>query len=208
MVRRLRKELPRVEYKIDYGSSVDLIRGYKWKELNLRQRIWLELLKDYDIDNLCHPGKANVVVDALSRKSMCSLDHSEAHQRPLTKEVHRLASLEVRLTDSSEGVVIVQNRAESSLYVEVKEKQYKDPLLVQLKEGIHKHKTMAFSLGTDDGTLRYQGQLCVPNFMLKMPLYGNIMFTTLWSMLFSYCDTSLSYGYIVRTGFWDSLTDV
>ena len=34
---------------------------------------------------------------------------------------------------------------------------------MQLKEGIHKHKTMAFSLGMDDGTLRYQGRLCVPN---------------------------------------------
>ena len=47
--------------------------------------------------------------------------------------------------------------------VEVKEKQYNDLLLVQLKEGIHKHKTMAFSLGLDDGILRYQRRLCVPN---------------------------------------------
>ncbi|WMV32659.1 hypothetical protein MTR67_026044, partial [Solanum verrucosum] len=39
------------------------------RELNLRQRRWLELLKDYDVDILYHPGKANVVVDALSRKS-------------------------------------------------------------------------------------------------------------------------------------------
>ncbi|XP_070046470.1 uncharacterized protein [Nicotiana tomentosiformis] len=45
----------------------------------------------------------------------------------------------------------------------VKEKQYSDPLLVQLKDGIHKDKTMSFSLGMDDGTLRYQGRLCVPN---------------------------------------------
>ncbi|XP_070041108.1 uncharacterized protein [Nicotiana tomentosiformis] len=36
-------------------------------------------------------------------------------------------------------------------------------MLVQLKEGIHKHRTTAFSLGMDDGTLRYQGRLCVPN---------------------------------------------
>ncbi|WMV38677.1 hypothetical protein MTR67_032062, partial [Solanum verrucosum] len=37
------------------------------KELNLRQRRWLELLKDYDMSILYHPGKANVVADALSR---------------------------------------------------------------------------------------------------------------------------------------------
>nr|GFB94645.1 hypothetical protein [Tanacetum cinerariifolium] len=39
------------------------------RELNMRQRRWLELLKDYDTNIQYHPGKANVVVDALSRKS-------------------------------------------------------------------------------------------------------------------------------------------
>ncbi|GKB95234.1 putative reverse transcriptase domain-containing protein [Tanacetum coccineum] len=38
------------------------------KELNLRQRRWIELLSDYDCEIWYHPGKANVVVDALSRK--------------------------------------------------------------------------------------------------------------------------------------------
>ncbi|GJZ97060.1 putative reverse transcriptase domain-containing protein [Tanacetum coccineum] len=38
------------------------------KELNMRQRRWLELLSDYDCDIRYHPGKANVVTDALSRK--------------------------------------------------------------------------------------------------------------------------------------------
>ncbi|XP_070050567.1 uncharacterized protein [Nicotiana tomentosiformis] len=86
-----------------------------------------------------------------------------AYQKPLAKGVLRLSSLGVRFVDSSEGGVIVQNRGESSLVVEVKEKQYNNPLLVQLKEGIHEHKTMAVSLGMGDGSLRYQGWLCVPN---------------------------------------------
>jgi hypothetical protein len=38
-------------------------------DLNMRQRRWLELIKDYDLEVHYHPGKANVVADALSRKS-------------------------------------------------------------------------------------------------------------------------------------------
>jgi hypothetical protein len=38
--------------------------------LNLRQRKWLELIKDYDLGINYHPGKANVVADALSRGLM------------------------------------------------------------------------------------------------------------------------------------------
>jgi hypothetical protein len=41
-------------------------------DLNLRQRRWLELIKDYDLEINYHPGKANVVEDALSRKKYCN----------------------------------------------------------------------------------------------------------------------------------------
>jgi len=40
------------------------------KEMNMRQRKWLELLKDYDMEDKYHPGKENVVADALSRASI------------------------------------------------------------------------------------------------------------------------------------------
>jgi hypothetical protein len=41
-------------------------------DFKMRQRRWLELIKDYDLEVHYHPGKANVVVDALSRKSQCN----------------------------------------------------------------------------------------------------------------------------------------
>ena len=47
------------------------------KDLNFRQRRWLELFKDYDYIIDYHPGKANVVADALSRKMICALSLKE-----------------------------------------------------------------------------------------------------------------------------------
>jgi hypothetical protein len=41
-------------------------------DLNMRQRRWLELIKDYELEVHYHPGKANVVADALSRKGHCN----------------------------------------------------------------------------------------------------------------------------------------
>jgi hypothetical protein len=37
----------------------------------MRQQRWLELIKDYDLEIQYHPGKANVVADALSHKASC-----------------------------------------------------------------------------------------------------------------------------------------
>jgi hypothetical protein len=60
-----------------FGSRFDVFSDHKslkylfdQKELNMRQRRWLEFLKDYDFGLNYHPGKANVVADALSRKSL------------------------------------------------------------------------------------------------------------------------------------------
>ena len=50
----------------------------------------MELLKDYDCTILYHPGKANVVVDALSYKSMGSLAHIIKMRRPLIGEIHKI----------------------------------------------------------------------------------------------------------------------
>ncbi|KAH0778029.1 hypothetical protein KY290_009440 [Solanum tuberosum] len=106
-------------------------------------------------------GKANVVADSLSRLSMGSTAHIEEGRKELAKDVHRLACLGVRFTDSIEGGIAVTSRAESSLMSEVKEKQDQDPILLELKENVQKQRVLAFEQG-GDGVLRFQGRLCVP----------------------------------------------
>ncbi|WMV45902.1 hypothetical protein MTR67_039287, partial [Solanum verrucosum] len=69
--RQLRKhEKNYPTHDLELAKSLQYI--FRQKELNLRQGRWLKLLKDYDMDILYHPGKANVVADALSRRSMGS----------------------------------------------------------------------------------------------------------------------------------------
>ena len=90
-------------------------------------------MNDYDMSVLYHPGKANVVADALFRMSMGSVSHIEDSRKKLAQEIHDLTRLSIRLVDSSEGGVCVLSNSESSLVFEVKEKQDKDPSLVKIK---------------------------------------------------------------------------
>ena len=77
-----------------YGQSCEIYTDHKslkyifdQRDLNLRQRRWFELLKDYDYIILYHLGKANIVVDAVSRKSMGSLAHIAVQKRQMVREV-------------------------------------------------------------------------------------------------------------------------
>ncbi|WMV25309.1 hypothetical protein MTR67_018694 [Solanum verrucosum] len=97
-----------------YGVHADVFTDHKslqyvftQKELNLRQIRWLEFLKDYDMSVHYHPGKANVLADALSRLSMGSVAHVEEERKELAKDVHRLARLRVHLMSILGGGVTV-----------------------------------------------------------------------------------------------------
>ena len=83
-----------------YEVHIDVFTDHKslqyvftQKELNLRQRRWLELLKDYDMNVLYHPDKDNVVAAALSRMTMVSVFHLYKAKKDPAREVHRLARL-------------------------------------------------------------------------------------------------------------------
>ena len=70
----------------------------------MRKRRWIELLKDYDFTIEYHPGKANVVADALSRKSSGNLSHIHSVRIPLLLE---LRALNVELAQGEKGALVV-----------------------------------------------------------------------------------------------------
>jgi hypothetical protein len=59
-------------------------------ELNMRQRRWLELIRDYYLEVHYHPGKANVVADALSRKVHCNCLPVESYSETLGEDLRKL----------------------------------------------------------------------------------------------------------------------
>jgi hypothetical protein len=77
-----------------YGQKCDIYTDHKslkyiftQSKLNMRQRRWLELIKDYELEIHYHPGKANVVADDFSQKSQVNM--LAAHPMPyeLAKEL-------------------------------------------------------------------------------------------------------------------------
>ncbi|XP_070009503.1 uncharacterized protein [Nicotiana sylvestris] len=150
--RRVRGELSKAQDSFDYSPSI----GIAFR--------WLELLKDYNITILYHSGKTNVVVDALSRRaeSLGSLAYLQATERPMALDVLALAIQFVRLDISEPSRVLACVVSRSSLYDSIRECQYDDPHLLVLKDTVQHGDAKEITIG-DDGALRIQGRLCVPN---------------------------------------------
>ncbi|KAK1670414.1 hypothetical protein QYE76_058573 [Lolium multiflorum] len=126
------------------------------KELNMRQRRWLELIKDYNLSLQYHPGKANVVADALSRKSYVNCLSTEELPEDLCKGLKDL-SLEV----VPEGYV-ASVRVQHTLMDRIKETQKGDEDIEKIKENLKEEKAKGFS-EDEQGTVWFGKQIYVAN---------------------------------------------
>jgi hypothetical protein len=73
-----------------YTDHTSLEYIFTQSELNMRQRRWLELIKDYELEIHYHPGKANVVADALSCKASFHCLTIETSDITLCQEMEKL----------------------------------------------------------------------------------------------------------------------
>jgi hypothetical protein len=86
-----------------YTDHKSLKYIFTQKDLNLRQRCWLELIKDYDLEIHYHLGKANLVADALSRKEHVHSTIVVQLPDELAKDFERL---NLGIVTHTEGVTI------------------------------------------------------------------------------------------------------
>nr|ABA98065.2 retrotransposon protein, putative, Ty3-gypsy subclass [Oryza sativa Japonica Group] len=124
-------------------------------ELNMRQRRWLELIKDYDLGIHYHPGKANVVADALSRKAYCNVAQIRPDQDHLCRELEKL-----RLTVVQSGVP-ASLTVHPTLESQIREAQKDDEGIKELIKRIQEKKDTNFSID-DQGTVWCGPRICVP----------------------------------------------
>ncbi|XP_070023211.1 uncharacterized protein [Nicotiana sylvestris] len=109
-------------------------------------------------------GKANIVFDALSRKAerMGSLAYLPVTRRPLAMDVQALANRFARLDVLQPSQVLPYVLAQSSLLEHIKAHQFDDPNLLVLKDTALQDGAKEVMIG-DDGVMRLQGWICVPN---------------------------------------------
>jgi ribonuclease HI len=125
------------------------------KDLNLRQRRWLELIKDYDLDIQYHPGKANVVADALSRKGQTNMLIGHLLPQELCWE---MAQLNLGIVTSSETLTL---EIESTLEQDIRKGQLTDDKIAEYRKLITLGKVPDFR-EDEQGTMWFRNRICVP----------------------------------------------
>ena len=148
-----------------YGEQFEVFLDHKilkyiftQRDLNMRQRRWMEYLEDYDFTLQYHPGKANVVADALDQKSQGVLA-SMASREWMMLEIVRQFGLQY--SEQTQGV-LGSLVATPSIMSRVIESQGQDVAIMSIRDLVQ--------AGTGDegwaihtnGSLRYRGRIVVP----------------------------------------------
>ena len=124
----------------------------------MRQRRWLELIKDYELIIEYHPGKANMVADALSRKSSATLAYIRTSYVPLLVE---MKALRINLDYDDSGALLANFVVRPSLLDQIRVNQMQDEKLVkEVYKIMNGEVNENFSI-TKDRMLTLRGMTCV-----------------------------------------------
>jgi hypothetical protein len=123
-------------------------------ELNIRKRRWLELIKDYNMEINYHPGKANVVADALSRKTYCNNLMVREEQPTLHEELEKLR---IEIMDRGQANEL---RVTYDLEDRIRKAQKSCAEVKALQELMKEGKADDYRLD-EQGTMRLKDQICV-----------------------------------------------
>src|SRR5512138_3711058 len=139
-----------------YTDHKSLKYIFTQSDLNLRQRRWLELIKDYDVGIHYYPGKANVVADALSRKSHCNT----LNVRDIPPELNRQMEA-LNLSIVGRGFLAALE-AKPTLLDQIREAQKNDPDMHGLLKNMKQGKAAGFT-EDEHGTLWNGNRVCDPD---------------------------------------------
>jgi hypothetical protein len=129
-----------------YTDHKSLKYIFTQSNLNLRQKRWLELIKDYDLGINYHPGKANMVADALSQRSHVSQLVVDSMPFELCEEFD---SFNLRIVVNTKAM---EMKVGSNLLQEIQRCQLKDEKIQEIKHNIKEEKSSSFS-EDDEGVL-------------------------------------------------------